>query len=103
MNIFLGLLVLFISFRQFRAQRNAKILINKIGITLNDAFYNWNDIYETAILEKSRSAYLTVILKENASYRLYRLTNFRVIDIFFPITLSKYVEHFKTTASNADS
>jgi len=91
----LGLVVLFVILRQFRTQKKAGILIDKSGITLEGTLYPWNDIYATAILERYRSAYLTLALKENSGYRLYRLTNFRVFDLSFPITVSKFIEHFK--------
>lgn len=91
----LVLLALFICIRHFHAQKNAGILIDKSGITLDGTLYPWTDIYATAILERYRSAYLTIVLKDNAPYRLYRLTNFRVFDLSFPITVSKYIEHFK--------
>lgn len=91
----LGLLVLFLGIRQFRAQKKVGILIDKTGITLDETLYPWTDIYATAILERYRSAYLTIALKENSAYHLYRLTNFRTFDLFFPITVCKYIEHFK--------
>jgi len=57
------------SIRQFRAQKKAKILIDKFGITLNNELYTWDDIYETAILEKPRSGYLTAVLKGRTIHR----------------------------------
>jgi hypothetical protein len=96
---FFGLLLLVIGIHRFSAEKATRIRIDKSGITLDGELYRWEDIYETAILQKYRSSYLTVILKEKATYRLYALTGFRVFDVFFPITLSKYIEHFKTMAS----
>ena len=91
----LGLFVLFLSIRQFKVQKNFLVRIDKSGITLDDQFYSWADIYETAILEKQRSIRLVIVLKENSAYQLYDLRNLRSSGIFFPINMSKYIEHFK--------
>ena len=95
LGTFFGLSLLVIGIHLFGAKKNAPIRIDKSGITLDGELYNWNDIYATAILERYRSAYLTVVLNENSTYRLYRLTGLRAFDLFFPITVSKYIEHFK--------
>ncbi len=93
----MAVLLLTVGIRQLKDNNKLHIAVDRTGITLDDTLYNWGDIYATAILERPKSIYLTVVLKENAAYRLYRLTGFRVFDLFFPITLSKYIEHFKPT------
>jgi hypothetical protein len=81
---------------QARKAAKTSIFINASGITLNEAFYDWDDIYATAILNRYRSISLVIVPKDSGPYQLFDLSG------FYTTTLSKYIEHFKPTGHQAN-
>jgi len=74
-------------------------LTNK-GIEINNTFYQWKTIDETAILTKGKSRgtdkFLILLFKETMSYKKFNLKNFASFGINnFSENLALYIEYFK--------
>ena len=84
----------------FDKKRNFIIKIDATGISIDDAIYPWETVYETAILIKtggsSRYKYLVIAMDNQSTYEPYDLSSFVSLNPFgFAMTLSKYIEYFR--------
>jgi hypothetical protein len=84
----------------FDKKRNFIIKIDATGISIDDAIYPWDTVYETAIMIKtagsSRYKYLVIAMDNQSTYEPYDLSSFVSLNPFgFAVTLSKYIEYFR--------
>ncbi|MDF2189233.1 hypothetical protein [Paraflavitalea sp. CAU 1676] len=80
--------------------RNYVIHVDRRGILIDDRLFQWQNIYETAILTnpgaKVNSQYLIVVDKTMVSYDKFDLANFSSLNFEgFSLTLCRYIEYFK--------
>lgn len=99
--VFSGILI-FTAIRQFfyDMSLNYVIHLDNKGISIDDKLFEWNNIYETAILTKpagnSKIKYLIIAFNDRNSYEKFELTHFINLNFWgFSSTLSKYIEYFK--------
>ena len=75
------------------------IRLDKKGIQIDDKLFQWDIIYETAILtegSKYKSKYLVIAFKDLRTYEKYELNQFISFDIYgFSSTLSRYITYFQ--------
>lgn len=79
---------------------NYVIRVDRHGILIDDRLFQWQNIYETAILTnpgaKVNSQYLIVVDKTKVSYDKFDLANFSGLNFGgFSLTLCRYIECFK--------
>lgn len=92
----------YVSIRQFFFAKpsNYNILIDKIKIEIREQIFLWKDIYETAILTKGggklEKHFLVIAMKDMKTYEIFELQHFTSY-WSFSATLSKYIEHFKSS------
>ena len=93
-------LLIFIVIKQvyFGGHTIKTIRLDKQGIQIDDKLFQWDIIYETAILtegSKYKSKYLVIAFKDLKNYEKYELNQFISFDIYgFSATLSKYITYF---------
>jgi hypothetical protein len=86
---------------------NFKITINHKGIFVENKEFQWKNIYDTAILTRSKGKgyvdYLIIVLQndENLKYEKFNLSRFSIFHFgFFSYKLSRYIEYFKSKSKN---
>lgn len=87
----------------FDKKRNFIIKVDAAGISIDDAIYSWETVYETAIMVKtggsSRYKYLVIAMDNQSTYEPYDLSSFVSLNpLGFGMTLSKYIEYFRSAA-----
>lgn len=85
--------------------RTYTIRIDHTGITIAGTLYEWENIDETAILQKPSAKnpwrFLVVALKDTSTYECRDLSNFFTWKLAnFPLQLSLFIEHFKPGPTN---
>jgi len=80
----------------FSKKLNHNILISHDGISISNDFFNWDNVYDTAILHlplgKNGTYYLVIILKNEVYYK-YDLSNF--YGYRFKEKLAGYLQYFR--------
>jgi hypothetical protein len=98
--IIFGILI-FVLIKQvyFEGYTIKTIRLDKKGIKIDDKLFQWDIIYETAILtegSKYKSKYLVIAFKDLKTYEKYELNQFISFDIYgFSLTLSRYITYFQ--------
>ena len=94
-----GILIFVVIRQVYFGGNTIKIIrLDKQGIQIDDKLFQWDIIYETAILtegSKYKSKYLVIAFKDLKTYEKYELNQFISFDIYgFSATLCKYITYF---------
>lgn len=95
-------------YRRFLFNRllNYTIYITVQGIQIENEFYKWSDVSETAILRRGdargSTKYLVLVFSGDIGHKKFDLTHFATYTVSgFPKKLSRYIEYFKRLNTNA--